>query len=562
MGQRDLDLAFVGGYIFDGVRPRALRTDVGVSRGHISVIGVEAVAERTRPQTRVVDLAGGLLLPGFVDAHVHPVEGGLERLACDLSGASGRLEYLDRVRDYAWTHPDLPHIEGGGWAPVAFPGGTPLARDLDAVCPDRPVVLANRDHHGVWVNSVALRRAGIGAGTPDPPDGRIERDADGQPTGTLHEGAMDLVAGLIPPKSTSRLHAGLMEAQRYLHSLGITGWQDALIGDYGGHSSREIDAYERAVEAGELRARVNGALWWDRRRGAEQIEAFESLRARHQHELFRVGTIKIMQDGIPENRTAALIDPYCRAGGGAAGDDAGDDAGLSFIDPAELKDHVRLLDSRGFQVHFHAIGDRAVRECLDAVAEARRANPQPGPMHHIAHVQIVHPDDLARFRALRVAANIQPLWAAYDAQMVRLTSPLLGPERVGHQYPFASFLQHGGQLCAGSDWPVTSADPWLGVHVAVNRQHRAGDADWYPEVFLPGQRLTLGQALAAYTSGSARINGRHHYTGAIRLGYAADLTVADRNPFDLPKEEIGTTHTLETFVNGESVFRRTAAALT
>lgn len=551
----EFDIAFVHGAVFDGVAEAPGRFDVGVAGGRIAALGPE-VAEGITARTRVVDLAGRLLLPGLVDAHVHPVEAGVERLNCDLSGGWSSEDYLATIRAYADAHPEREWIVGGGWQQAAFPGGAPLAAALDAIIPDRPVVVSNRDHHSAWVNGEALRRAGIDRATPDPVDGRIERDADGNPTGTLHEGARMLALRLAPPATAEEQYAGLLEAQRHLHSFGITGWQDALIGDYGNHTAAIVDAYQRAMDEDRLRARVNGAIWWDRQGGEEQVEGILGLRERFGGELFRVTTVKVMQDGIVENRTAAMIEPYVHRCG------AGQDTGISFVDPERLAGYVGRLDALGLQVHFHAIGDRAVRECLDAVAEARRANPQPGPMHHIAHVQIVHPDDLARFRALRVAANIQPLWAAYDAQMVRLTSPLLGPQRVGHQYPFASFLQHGGQLCAGSDWPVTSADPWLGVHVAVNRQHRAGDADWYPEVFLPEQRLTLGQALAAYTSGSARINGRHHYTGAIRLGYAADLTVADRNPFDLPKEEIGTTHTLETFVAGESVFRRTAAALT
>ena len=544
-------MAFVGGEVFNGRGTHPVRTDVGVAAGRISALGIREVASRTGPTTRIVDLTGRLLLPGFIDAHVHPIEGGTERLTCDLSGASTREEYLALVRQYAEAHPDRQWIVGGGWAQAAFPGGAPLARDLDAICPDRPVVISNRDHHSAWVNSLVLRMVGIDATTPDPADGRIERDVDGEPTGTLHEGARMMALRLTPPQSLDSMYDGLLEAQRYLHSVGITGWQDALIGDYGNHSRRFVDIYQRAIEHGRLTARVNGALWWDRDRGLDQLDDLLAVRAEHQDEQFRITTVKIMQDGVPENRTAAVIDPYLRPGSscGAAG------SGISFIDPMKLQDYVTRLDHEGFQVHFHAIGDRAVREALDAVAAARTRNRRPGATHHIAHLQIVHPGDVARFLTHRVAANIQPLWAAYDPQMVELNLPLLGAERAGWQYPFASLEAAGADLCVGSDWPVTSADPWLGIHVAVNRQHPAGHPDRSSEVFLPHQRLGLAQALQAYTAGSARINGRDHYSGSIRRGYVADLVVADRNPFALPRDQIAETRTAETFFAGVSVYR-------
>ncbi|MBN9609676.1 MAG: amidohydrolase [Actinobacteria bacterium 69-20] len=555
MGHPELEIAFVQGAIFDGVTPRAVRTDVGVAGGRITALGYDAVRAGIGAGTRVIDLADRLLLPGFNDAHVHPTEGGVERLGCDLSAARDRAGYLDTVRSYADSHPGAPWIVGGGWAQAAFLAARPDRRDLDGVCADRPVVLANRDHHAVWANTRALDVAGIDSGTPDPADGHIEREADGTPSGVLHEGAQQLLLRLAPPPSLDDLYAGFLEAQRYLHSVGITGWQDALIGDYGNHSSRELEVYQRAIRRGDLTARVNGALWWDRDRGSEQIADLVALRERYRHDLFRATTVKIMQDGVPENRTAAMIDPYLEPESGLPGTHRG----RSFLDPARLAEYVTELDAADFQVHFHAIGDRAVRECLDAVQAARRTNGNGGATHHIAHLQVVHPDDVPRFGALRVAANIQPLWAAYDPQMTDLDIPLLGAERAAQQYPFTSLAAQGADLCAGSDWPVTSADPWAGIHVAVNRQHPAGTADWHPDVFLPNQRLTLAQALAAYTSGSARINGRHRETGAIRLGYAADLTIADRNPFDLPSEEIGTIRTEQTFFAGRSVYRRETA---
>lgn len=528
-----------------------MATDVGVADGRIAALGTDEVRDRTTSKTRIVDLRGRLLLPGLIDAHVHPVEGGSERLGCDLSGERTREGYLAKVRQYVDTHLEADWIIGGGWAQAAFPGGAPQAHDLDAICADRPVIISNRDHHSAWVNSRLLELAGIDAHTPDPPDGRIERDAHGTPTGTLHEGARAIALRIAPAQSQDAMLAGLLEAQRYLHAFGITGWQDALIGDYGNHSSKFVQVYRRAVERGELTARVNGALWWDRERGLEQLDELIETRAAYQLEKFRVSTVKIMQDGVPENQTAAVLEPYVspRCGCGRGG------TGISFVDPVLLQDYVTALDHDGFQTHVHAIGERAVRETLDAIGAARMRNALPGPTHHIAHLQLVHPEDIPRFAELRVAANIQPLWAAYDLQMVELNLPILGEERSGWQYPFAALATAGTQLCAGSDWPVTSPDPWLGMHVAVNRQHPVGSPDHHPDVFLPWQRLTLEQAMRAYTSGAARINGRDHYTGLIRRGYAADLVVVDRDPFGAPADEIHLTRTVETFADGTSVYR-------
>ncbi|MFJ3491449.1 amidohydrolase [Leifsonia aquatica] len=552
----ELDLAFVDGMVFDGLSDAPQRLDVGVADGRIAALGADVAAGITE-RTRVVDLTGRLLLPGLIDSHVHPVEAGVERLNCDLSSGWNREDYLRIIREYADANPERAWIVGGGWQQAAFEGGAPLAADLDAICPDRPMVISNRDHHSAWVNSEALRRAGIDRNTPDPVDGRIERDADGAPTGTLHEGARMLALRLAPHATAEEQYAGLLEAQRHLHSFGITGWQDALIGDYGNHSAAIVDAYQRAMDEDVLRARVNGAIWWERERGEEQIARIEALRERFQDERFRITTVKVMQDGIVENRTAAMIEPYLhRCGPGEAHDD-----GISFVDPDLLARYVSRLDALGFQVHFHAIGDRGVRESLDAVEAARTANGDSGVTHHIAHLQVVHPDDRARFASLGVAANIQPLWACYDPQMVELNVPLLGAERTTTQYPFASLLAGGAHLCAGSDWPVTSPDPWLGIHVAVNRRMPAWHPDHNAEAFLPSEALRLADALRAYTHGAARINGRDDLTGSIAVGNWADLAVVDRDPFAHPADTIADTRTIETFVAGESVYTAVPAAI-
>jgi len=442
---------------------------------------------------------------------------------------------------------------------AAFPGGIPTREVLDRVVPDRPVILQNRDHHGAWVNSKALELAGIDSRTLDPVDGRIERDADGEPVGMLQEGAMQLVTRLLPPTTDEDRYLGLLAAQEHYLSLGITGWQDALVGA-GLGGADNFGVYLRAAESGRLTARVRGALWWERDRGAEQIARFVERRAAGRaagNGRFDPGSVKIMQDGIIENRTAALNSPYlspgspCACGGDGAGPAHADaTSGLSFVDPGKLGGYVAELDRLGFQVHFHALGDRAVREALDAVEAALAANGQLGNRHHLAHLQVVHPQDVPRFGALGATANIQPLWACHEPQMDELAIPLLGPERALWQYPFKSLLAAGAGLAAGSDWPVSSPDPVQGMHVAVNRVAPGHEA----EPLTPGERLTLAEALTAYTAGTARVNHADQ-TGRIAAGMHADLVVLDRDPFGGPAADIHQTRVAATFVGGEAVYQ-------
>lgn len=546
------DLVFTGGAVFTADAARSRADAVAVVGERIVAVGGDEVRELIGPRTEVVDLSGRLLVPGFQDAHVHPVSGGLDMLRCDLAALSTEREYVAAVADFAAAHPEDPWVRGGGWSMAAFPGGTPTARALDAVVADRPVFLPNRDGHGAWVNSRALELAGIDRDTPDPADGRIERDADGAPTGTLHEGAMTLVNRLLPAEPEERMLRALLVAQEYLHSFGITAWQDAIVGDYA-DAADPADAYLRAAAEGSLTARVIGALWWDRGAGLEQIEGLLERRTRLRGGTFAATSVKIMQDGVAENFTAAMLEPYHDGHGHPT-----DNSGLSFVPPDVLDDAVSALHAAGVQVHFHAIGDRAVRECLDAVEAAIARGGRRDNRHHIAHLQVVHPDDIPRFRRLGVAANMQALWATYEPQMVELTLPFLGSPRDAWQYPFGDLARHGTVLAAGSDWSVSSPDPLAAIHTAVNRAsapgHEEGHAQGEYGAFHPEQALDLHTALAAYTAGSAWVNHLDGDTGTIRAGMLADLAVLDRDPFEHPPDEIGLTRVTETFVGGRRVF--------
>ncbi len=544
------DLIFVNGEVYTVDAARTWARAVAVRDGAIVAVGTDdEVADLRGDRTEVIDLAGRMLLPGFQDAHVHPVGGGLDMLQCNLNDHGSKQAYLETISAYAEDHPGEPWILGGGWAQDVFPRGCPHKDDLDTVVPDRPVFLPNRDGHGAWVNSKALEIAGITAETPDPKDGRIERDPDGSPQGTLHEGAQYLVMEHIPDVSDDLVYEALLEGQAYLHSFGITGWQDAIVTPTSHY--RNYEAYLAAAEREALTGRVVGALWWDRARGLEQIDELQALREGGQRGRFAATSVKIMQDGICENFTAATLDPYLDVHGHPT-----DNRGISMVEPELLKEAVTRLDALGFQVHFHALADRAVREALDAIEAARTTNGFNDLRHHLAHLQIVHPDDLPRFRALGALANAQPLWAAHEAQMDDLTIPFLGEPRWTWQYPFASLVRHGATLVMGSDWSVSSPNPLEEMHVAVNRRMPPS----YPfrvdnrDVFLPDERIDLPTAMGAFTMGSAYANHRDHDTGSIEVGKRADVAIFDRNVFGHPVEEIAETRCLATYVDGQQVY--------
>ncbi|MHB1502170.1 MAG: amidohydrolase [Candidatus Dormibacteria bacterium] len=548
------DTVLVGSAVYTVDAARSWAEAVAIRDGRIVAVGPDdEVRSMVGPHTSVIALAGRMVVPGFQDSHVHVLSGGLSRLRCDLSEEHTLAGYLDRIERYATAHPELSWILGEGWSMDIFPGGTPGRDLLDRIVPDRPVFLGNRDNHGVWVNSRALALAGIDRHTPDPPDGRIERGADGEPQGTLHEGAMGLISRLVPPPSSAELRAGLLEGQRYLHRLGITGWQDAIVGRYATMPDN-FDTYRELAASGELTGRVVGALWWERGAGLGQLEGLRERRAVASSGRFRATSVKIMVDGVCENFTAALSEPYLDLSGQPTGN-----LGLTFFDPAALVEEAAAIDLAGFQMHFHAIGDRAVGLALDAVERARSCNGASDHRHHIAHLQLVRPQDRPRFRALGVAVNAQPFWSMLDRQMKDLTLPFLGSERARWQYPWASLRRHGTMLTIGSDWPVSSPDPlWL-MHVMVNRQAPAAFAaavglPRQGAPFLPEERVDLATALAAATIGSAWVNHMEGETGSIEVGKLADLTVLDRDIFAEPRSSIGDARAALTMIDGRAVY--------
>lgn len=536
------DLIITDTALYTGGSVRQYPGAVAVRDGRILAIGAPAeLRDLAGPKTDVRSLPGRLVVPGFQDAHVHPGFGGRNLLRVNLDHVGTVGAYLEAIAAYAAANPDEQWITGGGWAMYLFPGGAPRKEALDRIVADRPVFLMNRDVHGAWVNSRALEVAGITRDTPDPWDGRIERDAvTGEPTGTLHEGAAySFRDRFVPATDQAEWRRALLVAQKHLHALGITGWQDAWV------TPDILRAYGALDDAGELTMRVSASLWWDRHRGEEQIAELVERGREATKGNVRATTVKMMTDGVVENCSCALLEPYDDPGAYPAGH-----RGLSYVSDQGLRSAVTALDAQGVQVHMHAIGDRAARDALDAVEAAREANGPSDNRHHVAHLQFLHPDDVPRFGSLGVIANMQPLWACWDPQMSVLTTPRVGEERMRWLYPFGDLLRTGATLAGGSDWPVSTPNPLLEMEVAVTRiDPAARDA----EPFLPDQRLTLAQAFAAFTVGSATVNHDEGDAGSIEVGKRADLAVLDRDVFAPDAGPLGDARVVMTVAAGRVV---------
>lgn len=535
------DLVFVNGPVFTAGPARAFARAIAVTGDRVSAIGDEkTVGESVGKKTRVVDLAGRMLTPGFQDAHCHPGSSGLDLLRCSFEGCHDADDAVAYVARYAAEHPNRPWIVGGGWIQTWFPKGCPPKEALDAVVPDRPVLVYNADGHGAWANSVALRMAGIDASTPDPADGRIERAIGNEPQGTLHEGATQAVEQLIPDDTPDELRSGLLAGQEYLLSKGITAWQDAHV-DLETHA-----AYRRLAASEELIGIAVGAMWWRRDLGMEQLDDLEQMRSEPLGRYLPT-TVKIMLDGVVENHTASMLEPYLDGDGGAT-----DNTGIDFVEPSRLREIVTELDRRGFSCHFHAIGDAAVRNGLDAVETARLANGWTEARHHISHIQVVHPQDISRFRRLGVVANAQALWAQDGEDQAVLTRPYLGAERSGWQYPFGSFLRAGASLAMGSDWGVSTADVMDQIDAAVTRSN-------HDEPDLPplneDECITFLDALAGFTAGSAYVNHLDNGRGTLAPGMLADLAVLDRDP--IAEGKIRDAEVAMTVAGGRVVYEET-----
>ncbi|WP_406280751.1 amidohydrolase [Embleya sp. NBC_00896] len=461
-------------------------TALAIRDGHVVALGADALA---LDADEIVELGDGLLLPAFGDGHAHPLFGGLEYFGPQVKGLASVEAIGAEVGRWAAAHPDEDWIVGASYDPTLVPDGEFDARWLDAAVADRPVVLRAYDYHTVWCNTEALRRAGITDATPQPRLGRVVRRPDGSAMGTLREWhACDLVLDRVPGRPVDELVEALRVAGSAFARAGVTWVQDAWV------EPEMVTPYIEAARRGVLAFRANLAFRADPDRWLGQRAEFVAARARVVAEggsLLSARTVKFFADGVIEGGTAAMLAPYC---------DAPHSCGMPVWPPAALAAAVTAFDADGFQVHIHAIGDAGVRAALDAIEAAAAVNPAWDRRPVIAHVQIVDPADLARFERLGVIANFEPLWAQLDPLQTELSIPRVGEKRGALQYPMRGLVDSGAPVSFGSDWPVSSHQPLEGIQVAVTRRTFEGTPD---EGWIPHERLTMDQALDAYTSGVA-----------------------------------------------------------
>ncbi len=531
------DTLFCNGAIWTGDESSTWASALAVRDGRIIYVGEQTLSPGlVGPDTEVIDLAGKMVVPGFCDSHVHPVAGGVESGQLQLAEAKSKADVATALRAYAQKFPDFPWLVGGGWSPVDLPADIDR-RDLDVVESRRPVFLTSADAHTAWVNSRALEQAGIDGATLDPQGGRIERDAQGRPNGLLREEAVSMVARLLPETSPHDVVEGAERGLALATKFGITTLHDANA------TPSVLRAYQTLQSSGRLHTRIIAALWTDPKAGAEQVERLRTLRDEFQSPMVSPTAVKIFADGVLESRTAAVLDAYVGFP---------EDRGLLQWDPQVLKEAVTAFDRAGFQVHIHAIGDRAVRESLDAYQAARETNGWRDSRHQIAHLELIDPLDIPRFAELDVIANVQPLWAFRDTYISEATEPVLGPRRSAALYPLGSLSRARATLAGGSDWNVSSMNPLEGIQVAITRLDPENPVG---EPWLPDQRLSLEEALRAYTTGGAYASFSEARTGTLEVGKWADLVVLNKNLFEIPASTVGRVKVLRTVLAGETVYR-------
>ena len=513
---------------------------VAIAGDKILAVGSTAdISSYRDASTKVIDLGGRLVLPGFTDCHIHFMDGSLGLTQVNLNGAATVAEIQKRVKEYAAAHPNETWITGMGWSyPTFGPTALPDKIFLDEVVSDRPVYLVAFDGHSSWANSKALAAAGIKRDTPDPPNGKIVRDNNGEATGALKESAGDLIAKLLPKPSReerlSALRLGMHEANKF----GLVRVHSA------GQDFEWLDLYDELRRNDELTVRFYIAYFLDPPElTGDAIDKIELARRTYKDEWISAGVVKTMLDGVVEAHTAAMLTPYS---------DDRSQIGKLFWEPRKYKQAVKELDHRGLQIFTHAIGDRAVRLALDAYEEAKETNQTHDARPRIEHIETISAQDIPRFGELGVVASFQPLHAYPDDDTLKIWARNVGPERAQRAWVWRSIESTGGLLAFGSDWPVVTLNPWPGVQNALTRQTTEGDP---PDGFVPKERINLEDTLKAYTLGAALAGRREKTEGSIEPGKLADLIVLSQDLFKIPPTEIVKTEVFLTFVGGKVVYQ-------
>jgi predicted amidohydrolase YtcJ len=530
---------YLNGAVYTGDAQRRFAQALAVHGGKIQAVGYDDEIRRLAgPATEVVDLNGALMVPGFIDGHVHPVEGQQILGDFDLSGLTEPAEMLERIRACAAATPNEPWVYLGG-ANLSLFGAYPTRELLDTVVPDRPLLVLGHDVHSGCLNSKGLEVAGITAATQDPEGGIHERDPlTGIPTGVLHEGALYRLFPRIPQLSPESYPKSLRKAHEMAHGFGITGWFDARIDE------PLLAAYASAQRAGQLKMYVSAGLLASPRHAAkEQIELFQRWRRDYEHDNLRLHTVKIFIDGVTESKTAALLAPY----------PGSDDCGLALWEQEALNEIAALADAAGFDLHFHTLADRATRMALDALEYVQQQNGPRDRRAQLAHLQIVDPADMPRFAPLGAIASMQALWTAASPELQQLYRDLLGAERGDRSYPFRSLRNAGAMLAGGSDWCVSTMNPLAIMQTGVTHIpiDQPDIAPWNPD-----ERLDLQTMLEAHTVNAAYALRFDDCTGSLEAGKDASFAILDRNPFRHPVDEIAQARVIETCFRGEVVYAK------
>ncbi len=525
-------------YTQDARRPWA--EALAIRDGKILAVGSDAEIRKLQSkETKVIDAGGHLVLPGFVDCHIHFLDGSLSLERVNLEGSKDSADIQRRLRDYAKEHPGTGWVLGRGWNYAMFPSYLPDKQILDVVFPTRPVFLEGFDGHTYWANSKALELASITRNTPNPPNGIIVRDPKtGEATGALKEAAQSLVAKVIPKPTRAEELAALRAGIRWANENGLTRVHSA------GQDFEVFDLYDQLRRRGELTLRFYISYFLDPPELRPQdLAAIEDARKKYTGDLLSAGAVKMMLDGVVESHTAALLDPYT---------DDPSTKGKLFWDPAKYKAAVAELDRRGLQLFTHAIGDYAIRTALDAYENAERVNHTSGRRPRIEHIESVSASDIPRFGKLGVIASMQPLHSYPDEDTLGVWTPHLGPDRASRAWVWKSIADDGGRYAFGSDWPVVTLNPWKGIQTAVTRQTAEGKPEGG---FVPSQRLTVAEAIRGYTLDAAYAGFREKSEGSLEPGKLADLIIVSQNLFEIDPHTINRTKVLTTIVGGRVVFQ-------
>ncbi|MGL4237016.1 amidohydrolase [Tabrizicola sp.] len=486
-----------------------------------------------------IDAAGRLVLPGFQDAHIHLLSGGTDlATAASLYDVESEAELLARLQAHATARPALSMVQGSGWQPGVFGDHNLTAALLDRVVADRPAVIYDSSFHNACLNSRALEMAGIGDGTPDPLNGHIVRDGQGHATGMLHEEAIPWAIARLPQLTDDDYLDGLEAGQAHANQHGITGVLDPRV------TELEARIYARGLAEGRLTLRVAGAALVTAADTPETAVArLSAMRLAHPGPDFHVQSAKFFMDGVFENRTAACLQPYADPPAGNAPCMFGAEATAGLF---------QALEAARFAIHVHVIGDAAARRAIEGLEAALAANGHWPAQHQLAHLQLVDPLDYRRIAGL-ATANIQPLWARYDPVVPDIALDMIGAARLGETYAFRKMLDAGADWCLSSDWPVSTLNPFEIIETAVTRQARRDENPREP--FLPGQALTVEEAVLGYTAHAARACWRGSHTGMLRPGFSADLILLDQDIFAVAPDRMSDTRAMMTLFKGRQVWR-------